>query len=1150
MRKYHGISSFFGIIAGIISITTCSILQLICLPESASAFMFDLQNEITVSDRIYDHCVEEDIYMTGPNKGHLANVVKFLGNPPQLHYVDGNPDERRLHEECRGYADRAAQYFMQRMENCIANSGAPLVEDITTKCNICVARETSTDSDWHGETEVEKWYGYYGGTGWLASKEQPSNPVINLTGKTGQVEVALFSRQYSCANTESPGGPLYQWYTWFGADGNYGNPVTGLAENQLTWLTIDYSKAAINNPLSVYIGTMPGHSPWSWSGGGLGVGGAGVIPALLDISGFREYAKGREACKSVGSNTLSCEVVVTTNSCAARTIVPDNQYKWGEVIAVGGIPGECGGNPTVLQVIVDDDDDDDDDDDKKPCNPDKEICGGSGDAEFTSTTTVHVDASREAHETYYDSASGTWKNSKINESGPDNLSNWKPLEATSPIDGNATIRFSTDQYETTITFWHRLIYSGYISSDSDESADDQSTSWASDCTVPEGIVGACVPDKRTGSWNGVGKGGSDSNSATANENIGYTKVTVQLNPGQTKTVCRRIDYTPKYVNYKEKTRTCGKDESGPCYYDPSRYGVEKTGGSGSSYACAIVSRPYEPEGNGPDSSGTANSTIMFAGETADISWDVFAKQNSTARLAEYRALVYRVPPQRDIDNLNPNGTILETGDARYRGADPCDYLKGVMQYSNNTCQIIARRQKTLNFGAREATHLEYDGGQEESIAVPNNVGAKYCNTFAYKYEFWYAYSFSDKEYNMSEPEDENDDWDPDEEEEEDDDSGDPWDDGMDEPQEPGDWHKIPGQDYWNIYGSACRTIAKKPTVAIWNGSMLTSGGIKASKAYRYNSSDLMGKTVEHIRSERSLYSSWVEYLGVVGGTVSTTGSAGFTTGAATAIGSGRNGSSICAAELTRTNSPLTVANTECGNLSSGLSNTLGNSGITNNSTYRVRLQTYLENHADRTLDSSDTITVRVGETDRRYYTLNNLDTSRMAGTTIIKVPGNLRITKNILTDNTHPYSSIYDLPQVILFVNGNVEISSDVTEIDAWIVASGSIDSCYEFVSTQTESDANNSYMSNTCTKQLVFNAPVMASSLDLHRSYGADVITTDRRGTFNHLGSVGSSDAQKYNAAEVFNFRADVYLWSYAQAGRYDSSYTETYSRELAPRY
>lgn len=780
-------------------------------------------------------------------------------------------------------------------------------------------------------------------------------------------------------------------------------------------------------------------------------------------------------------------------------------------------------------------------DDEDPCDPEKEICSDSGNATFTSTTTVHIDATDDIHESYYDTDSGTWKNTKINPSGPDNLSNWKPLEATSPVDGNAMVKFSTDQYETAVKFWHNLYYDGYIDSSSTESADDQDTSWTSDCALPEGTIGACLPNKSTGTWTGKGKGGSTS------DKINETTVTVQLNPGQTKTVCQRIDYTPKYVNYEEKTRECRDDESSPCYYKPAKYKVDKTGGAGSSYACAQITRPAEPDGDGPFSTATADSTIMFAGETADIGWDAFATSYPTRRLSAWEAIVYRVAPQKQYDDINLGGTAYIFD--RFRGNGACDYYKNL--YSGETCQVVGERNGTLNYGARQAMHLDYaDGGQEESIVVPNNVGAKYCNSFAYKYEFWYAYVFSDQTYD-TEPEEDDDDMNDDEEDEEDDDwDGNPWDDGSDNPIEPGDWHKIPNRDYWNVYDSACRTIAKKPTTAIWNSSLLTVGGIKTSKAYRYNSNRLMGKTTSNIQSDRTLYSSWVEYLAAVNGTVNTSGAAGFTSGASTAIGSSRDSNRICAAELTRTNSPLTISNTECSNLTSSSSSTIGNSGILNNSTYRVRLRTYLENHADYSLSVSDTITVNNNGNNYTYYTLNNINTTNMSGTTVIKIPGDLRITQNIILDNTHIYGSIYDLPQTILFVDGNVEISSEVTQIDAWIIANGTVNSCYEFVSSVTESDANSDYHGNTCTKQLVFNAPVMASNLKLYRSFGSDIITTNRTGTFNNLGTVGSSSAEKYNAAEVFNLRADVYLWAYAQAGRYDSSYTESYSRELAPRY
>ena len=62
-------------------------------------------------------------------------------------------------------------------------------------------------------------------------------------------------------------------------------------------------------------------------------------------------------------------------------------------------------------------------------------------------------------------------------------------------------------------------------------------------------------------------------------------------------------------------------------------------------------------------------------------------------------------------------------------------------------------------------------------------------------------------------------------------------------------------------------------------------------------------------------------------------------------------------------------------------------------------------------------------------------------------------------------------------------------------------------------------------------------SGVVLNRHYGSDK-------------SPGNTSGTRYAPAEVFNFGGDDYLWAYAQAGRYSSSYTETYTRELAPRY
>ena len=87
-----------------------------------------------------------------------------------------------------------------------------------------------------------------------------------------------------------------------------------------------------------------------------------------------------------------------------------------------------------------------------------------------------------------------------------------------------------------------------------------------------------------------------------------------------------------------------------------------------------------------------------------------------------------------------------------------------------------------------------------------------------------------------------------------------------------------------------------------------------------------------------------------------------------------------------------------------------------------------------------------------------------------------------------------------------------------------------------------------------MINGPIIADGMITNRSYGSD---PDKKSSPNYGGgdnmpanAYNDEHMQRYTPAEIFNLRADNYLWAYAQAGRYDSSYTEAYTRELAPRY
>lgn len=62
----------------------------------------------------------------------------------------------------------------------------------------------------------------------------------------------------------------------------------------------------------------------------------------------------------------------------------------------------------------------------------------------------------------------------------------------------------------------------------------------------------------------------------------------------------------------------------------------------------------------------------------------------------------------------------------------------------------------------------------------------------------------------------------------------------------------------------------------------------------------------------------------------------------------------------------------------------------------------------------------------------------------------------------------------MIFVHGNLEIASGVTRMDAWLIVDGKMNTCSEFETGVTESDAIGR-LRETCNKQLVFNGPMLA---------------------------------------------------------------------------
>lgn len=606
------------------------------------------------------------------------------------------------------------------------------------------------------------------------------------------------------------------------------------------------------------------------------------------------------------------------------------------------------------------------------------------------------------------------------------------------------------------------------------------------------------------------KAGIDRLTENQNEEVAtYTYTITGIEPGETKKVCHKIKYTPKGLVIPVEEKLVWKDDH---HIAPEWvYGTPTSSGtSEDSEACIEITRPDDPpegcpEGEcpdddptpyGPQNGGKNKTDVMYAGEKANVGWKVEAKSVPVRRVKDYSGVSFVVNdayPNVDTEN-NP---LRESGHVE---EDPCSYFSGkAMLLPFTTDNPLEPTRTCAEFSGQEGLSVDEeeegltgieietvpnkDGAftKELSIAIPDNVGAKYCVSYGYKWGYWWGVAKAE--------------------------TGDELTDEVTE------WHYVDGKDYWTNYGSACRTIAKKPSMAIWNGSLFTSGGAISSTAPRHNDANQNQPSKLNNDATKTTFGSWTENILAAGGEVNKFASSG-------AYGIGLPG-------LVTGNkwdmAWQTIANT---GLTDGTGK-LGSSGINYNSSYSTRLSAYLKSNATNDASAQNATT---------YGGINGA-----AGTQILYfnpggTNGTLTITGNITLDATAK-SSIYELPQVVLYVDGSVKIKPEVTELDAWIIATGNVDTCdgWEELKTETKSVHRNN--NTTCDKQLKINGPVIAGTVTLNRTYGADNLAY-------------YTASSKNTPSEIFNLSALTYLWSFAQAGRYKSSYTDAYARELAPRY
>ncbi len=302
---------------------------------------------------------------------------------------------------------------------------------------------------------------------------------------------------------------------------------------------------------------------------------------------------------------------------------------------------------------------------------------------------------------------------------------------------------------------------------------------------------------------------------------------------------------------------------------------------------------------------------------------------------------------------------------------------------------------------------------------------------------------------------------------------------------------------WAHSKPICTVVGKKPKVQIWGGDVAVRGKIDTSTS---------AKTVG---GSPQTFGSWVEY-----------GAFSVGTNSRFASGSGTNNQSNNDQSAW---SNLTFANKDDagGNAYGQYTSAAGFRPLPNVAAYFSTLANKQPIGAPSvdlsslTYVNGEAVIVRTAAD--LTITGSNIPANRSV---IILATGTVTIDGDINYANG-PFTSIKQIPQVVIIAQ-NIRVRDSVSHIDAWLVASGTIDTCYNLSGNLT---------SGKCNTRLEVNGPVIANRIILNRTAGSD------------------TGAQSGDPAERFNLRPDAYLWASLQARGSNKAQT-VYSTELPPRF
>ncbi|MBQ7802841.1 hypothetical protein IJ380_03235 [Candidatus Saccharibacteria bacterium] len=317
-----------------------------------------------------------------------------------------------------------------------------------------------------------------------------------------------------------------------------------------------------------------------------------------------------------------------------------------------------------------------------------------------------------------------------------------------------------------------------------------------------------------------------------------------------------------------------------------------------------------------------------------------------------------------------------------------------------------------------------------------------------------------------------------------------------------------------ISRSTCTNLSKRPAFHVWGGNVETAGGIKTSLTQ-----------IQDETGTRKSYGSWGD-LAIIANKPVTRMSSG---DAIVEHFADANLYIPCSV------SPLTIANKQC---ETTMTSKTGEAAVSGASSIIDKIiARYSKGNTTYEGGAATAITI-----DDAFFAnpdvfakLSISDSDRIEGVEplVIYAHGNVTIATNIKLNPNMRYSGVH-VPQVIIVAEGNVNIAENVDRVDAWILARGSLDTC------TTASGENIQLSSKVCSTALRLNGPVIASKINLKRTFGADLYEDLRLGT---------GEGNLKAPAELINFSPAAYLFGVNESQK-SGQPRVTYLRELAPRY